>query len=100
MKGKSSVLKWVRKYKEHGVEGLIKNNQHYDGEYKQKMIEYMRNNNLSLMETCIKFNLGNHAIVGKWERIYCEEGPQALYEERRGQSQNQEKNYQKIMKKI
>ena len=88
IKGKSSVLKWVRKYKEHGVEGLIKNNQHYDGEYKQKVIEYMRNNNLSLMETCIKFNLGNHAIVGKWERIYYEEGPQSLYEERRGRRKN------------
>ena len=88
MKGKSSVLKWVRKYKEHGVEGLIKNNQHYDGEFKQKVIEYMCNNNLSLMETCIKFNLGNHAIVGKWERIYYEEGPPALYEERRGRRKN------------
>ena len=84
------MLKWVRKYKEHGVEGLIKNNQHYDGEYKQKMIEYMRNNNLSLMETCIKFNLGNH-VVGKWESIYYEKGPQALYEERRGRSQNKTK---------
>ena len=101
IKGKSGVLKWVRKYKEHGVEGLIKNNQHYDGEYKQKVIEYMRNNNLSLMKTCIKFNLGKHAIVGKWERIYYEEGPQTLYEERRGRSQNQEKrNYQKIVEKI
>ena len=88
IKGKYTVLKWVRKYKEHGVEGLIKNNQHYDREFKQKVIEYMHDNHLSLMETCIKFNIGSHAIVGKWERIYYEEGSQALYEERRGRRKN------------
>ncbi len=44
----------------------------------------MHNNHLSLFETCIKFNIGNHGIVGKWERIYYEKGPQALYEEKRG----------------
>ena len=36
----------------------------------------------------MKFNLGNPSIVGKWERIYYEEGPQALYEERRGRRKN------------
>ena len=48
----------------------------------------MHDNHLSLMETCIKFNIGSHAIVGKWERIYYEEGSQALYEERRGRRKN------------
>ena len=88
IKGDYTVLKWVRKYKEHGISGLIKNNQRYDGEFKKNVIEYMHNNHLSLMETSIKFNLGNHNIVGKWERIYYEEGPQALYEERRGRRKN------------
>ena len=84
-----TVLKWVRKYQEHGVEGLIKNEKSsYSGEFKLKVIEYMHSNHLSLTETAIKFNLGNHSIVGKWERIYYEEGPQALYEERRGRSKN------------
>ena len=48
----------------------------------------MHNNHLSLTETAIKFNLGNHNVVGKWERIYYEEGPQGLYIERRGRSKN------------
>ena len=48
----------------------------------------MHRNHLSLTETAIKFNLGNHYVVSKWERIYYEEGPQALYEERRGRSKN------------
>ena len=86
MKQDHTVLEWVRKYKEHGEKGLIKNNQKYSGEFKQNVVEYMHNNHLSLTETGIKFNLGDHKIVGKWERIYYEEGPQALYEERRGRS--------------
>ena len=80
----SIVQKWVRKYQEHGSQGLLRNYQKYDGNFKQNVVEYMHQNHLSLLETCIKFNLGNQDIVGKWERIYYEEGPQALYEERRG----------------
>ena len=84
MKESHTVLKWVRKYQEHGEKGLIKNNQKYDGKFKQNVVEYMHKNHLSLTETYIKFNLGNNQIVAKWEQIYSKEGPQALYEERRG----------------
>lgn len=85
---KSPVQRWVRKYQEHGPEGLIRNYQKYDGKFKQNVVEYMHENHLSLLETCIHFNLGNPDIVGKWERIYYEEGPQSLFEERRGRSKN------------
>ena len=84
----NTVYKWVKQYEEHGVEGLIRNRIKYDGNFKQNVIEYMHNNHLSYTETAIHFNLGNHDIVGKWERIYYEEGPQALYEERRGRNKN------------
>ena len=58
----------------------------YSGDFKVYVVEYMHNNHLSLAETAFQFRLANHNIVGKWERIYYEEGPQALYEERRGRS--------------
>lgn len=80
---------WIRKYKEHGVEGLIKQNKSsYSGEFKQSVIEYMHNNHLSATETAIHFRLRSVDRVLKWERIYYEEGPQALYEERRGRNKN------------
>lgn len=82
------ILEWVRKYKEHGPTGLIRNNIRYDGNFKTQVIEYMHNNHLSLTETAIKFNIANHVVVDKWKRIYYEEGPQALYEERCGRSKN------------
>lgn len=84
----NTVLKWVRKYETHGEKGLLRNINRYDGNFKINVVEYMHNNHLSLQETCIKFNLGDHNIVGKWERIYYEEGPQALFQERRGRSKN------------
>jgi len=48
----------------------------------------MHNNHLSLAETAFRFRLASNTIVSKWERIYYEEGPQALYEERRGRKKN------------
>ena len=87
--GISTVRKWVRRYEQHGKKGLLKNKlSSYSGEFKQDVVEYMHKNHLSLQETAYHFNLGNHNIVGKWERIYYEEGPQALYEERRGRIKN------------
>ena len=84
-----TVRKWVKRYQEHGAKGLLKNNKSsYNGEFKQNVVEYMHNNHLSLQEAAFHFNLGHHDIVGKWERIYYEEGPQALYEERRGRKKN------------
>ena len=81
----TSIPKWVRKYKEHGIKGLIKSEKSsYSGKFKQKVVEYMHNNHLSLKETTYHFNLGSHSVVSKWERIYYEKGPQALYEDRRG----------------
>ena len=70
----TTVKKWVKKYNEHGEKGLLKNfKSSYSGEFKQNVIEYMHKNHLSAQE---------------WERIYYEEGPQALYKERRGRSKN------------
>ena len=81
----SPVVRWVRKYKEHGYAGLLKNKKSsYSGEFKQHVVEYMHNNHLSCNETAVHFNLSEDYIVSKWEHICYEEGPQALYRERRG----------------
>ena len=85
----STVEKWVRKYKEHGIKGLIKNlSSSYSGEFKQSVVEYMHKNHFSAQQTAFHFNLGSVDQVTKWERIYYEEGPQALYEKRRGKNKH------------
>lgn len=79
---------WIRKYKEHGVEGIVKQKKSsYSGEFKQNVVEYMHSNHLSATETAIYFRIMTNVVL-KWERIYYEEGPQGLYIERRGRSKN------------
>ena len=85
----TTVYQWVRRYKEKGVAGLLKNKKtSYSGEFKQNVVEYMHTNHLSATQTAIHFKLSSGSTVTKWERIYYEEGPQALYEERRGRNKN------------
>ena len=89
----TTVKKWVRKYSEHGEKGLLKNlKSSYSGEFKQNVVEYMHTNHLSAQETAIHFNLGSVDQATRWERIYYEEGPQALYKERRGRNKNMSSN--------
>lgn len=83
------LRRWVKKYQQHGPEGLLKHKlSSYSGDFKVYVVEYMHNNHLSLAETAFRFRLGSNTIVSKWERIYYEEGPQALYENRRGRPRN------------
>lgn len=90
------IRKWIKKYQEHGVSGLLKNpKSSYSGEFKQTVVEYMHENHLSFSETAIHFNLAGSDRVAKWERIYYEEGPQRLFEERRGINKNMSLNSKK-----
>ena len=86
---RESIRQWVKEFQEHGISGLRKNKiSSYDGNFKVNVVQYMHNNHLSAVEAAYHFNLGNNKIVSKWERIYYEEGPQALYEGRRGRNKN------------
>ena len=83
---KSHVRRWVGLYRQFGCEGLLLKHGTYDGKFKISVIEYMHENHLSLFQTAVKFGIPNDATVGKWERIYYEEGPEALFRENRGRS--------------
>ena len=61
-------------------------NKRYTGEFKQKVVETMREEKLSYREAARQFEISNHSHVAKWERIYLEEGPEGLYVERRGRA--------------
>ncbi len=88
MKDDTSLKIWIRRYKKHGIKGLERNKVSYDGNFKVSVVEYMHNNHLSLAETAVHFNLSGPPLIAKWERIYYEEGPQALFVERRGRKLN------------
>ena len=58
----------------------------YTGEFKQKVVEAVRNESLSYKEASRHFEINGHNRIQKWERIYLEEGPEGLYVERRGRA--------------
>lgn len=61
-----------------------KPNKRYTPEFKIMVVEKMRNEKLSYRETAREFEISDHHVVAKWERIYLEEGKDGLYVERRG----------------
>ena len=83
---KGAVQTWTAAYQAHGMIGLGKKQGTYTGEFKQKVIEDMHANKLSLRQTAAKYNLGQHNVVSTWERIYFEDGPEGLYQDRRGRA--------------
>ena len=81
---KSVVQRWVARYEQFGTAGLCKKSQTYSGAYKLHVIKYMYENHLSYFSTAAHFVIGTESTVGKWERIYYEEGIEALYRDNRG----------------
>ena len=88
---KGDVQKWTAAYSAHGKAGLERKPYVHTGQFKQSVVEDMRENGLSCREAAAKHNVGVHSTVSKWERIYLEEGPEGLYEERRGKSSRKKK---------
>lgn len=84
---RTPILRWVERYKHFGPGGLLMKHGTYDGAFKLSIIEYMHENHLSLFQTAAKFGIPNDTTVGKWERIYYEEGPLGLYRDSRGKKQ-------------
>ena len=89
---KSQIQRWLYLYEHHGAEGLLMKKFTYDGQFKINVIEYMHTNNLSFMETAGKFGIPSHSTVMTWERIYYEEGREALFRDNRGRKRMYNEN--------
>ena len=82
----SDIQKWSDAYRQHGAEGLTTKNGTYSGDFKLSVIEYMHNTCASARQTAAYFNIPAYSTVCKWERIYFEEGANALFRETRGRN--------------
>ena len=50
------------------------------------VVETMKKEHLSIYASMQEFEINDHKIIERWERIYWEEGPEGLAIERRGRS--------------
>jgi len=101
---KSDLQVYVARTRKHGYRCLIKyaNNKKYDGRFKVHAVEFMRENHLSTYSAAAHFDL-DRSMIRRWERMYLEEGPKALYEERRGRkalNQKQRGRLPKLEKQV
>jgi transposase len=80
---KGDAQKWVRLYEIHGIEGLLMKSGSYDGQFKVTVVEYMHTSGLSARETAAKFGIPSHSTISVWERIFYEQGREALLEEKK-----------------
>lgn len=85
---KSTIRYWVALYRAGGIEQLTRVTRTYSGEFKIYVIEYMHQYSISIRQAAAQFGIQSHATISKWERIYYEEGKEALFEERRGRKRN------------
>ena len=81
---KAVIQRWVAYYEKSGIDGLTKNTGAYAGDFKVRVVEYIHENNMSLFRAAAHFGIPSDVTVGRWERIYWEEGPEALYKDNRG----------------
>jgi len=79
-----AIIKWVRLYKAHGVDGLIPRYTNYSGEFKLDVLNYMKTNGTSILETAAIYNISAPSTVAQWQRILEEQGIDALYSKKRG----------------
>lgn len=96
---RSQLRGWVHLYKNNGIEGLTKVTRTYDGATKIRIVEYMQTNSLSVRQTAALFGIPSSPTIAKWERIYYEEGKEALLEERRGRKRMSTNKPKEIKKK-
>lgn len=90
---KTTLQFYVAKAREHGYNSLLRSpkNKSYDGTFKIDAVKFMRKNKLSCNTAAAHFCV-TRSILQRWERIYLEEGSQALFQERRGRrTMNQKK---------
>ena len=83
---------WVHLYEANGTDGLMKVTRVYAGETKIHIVEYMHEHSLSIKKTAALFGIQSPPTIAKWQRIYYEEGKEALLEERRGRKHMSTKN--------
>jgi len=95
----SQIRHWVHNYEANSIEGLSKVTRTYDGATRIHIVEYMHQNSLSLRQTAALFCISSHSTLSKWERIYYEEGKEALLEERRGRKHMSTKKPKESKKK-
>jgi transposase len=82
--GRTSVVRWIAGYREHGGEGLRRKYSPYSAEFKLSVLRAIQQQELSHAQAAVFFDLRDAGAIARWRRQYHEGGPQALNPKPRG----------------
>jgi transposase len=81
---KSNIFHWVNLFIQHGINGLTPKKITYSGDFKLRVLNCMYEQQISLTQTAILFGITSTSVVLKWDKVFKELGPDALYQDNRG----------------
>ena len=80
-----NIRKWVSFYRGYGDIGLLPRiNQSYSAEFKLNVLRTIKKESLSLMDSGIRFNIPNIAIISKWKKDFANFGIEGLKSKSKG----------------
>lgn len=80
----SPLKRWVMRYREHGIEGLVSTYTNHGIQFKMDVLNYMNEFGASMYETAAHFNLASDATVLSWKRQFDAGGINALQSKKKG----------------
>lgn len=78
------LKRWVVRFREHGIEGLVSAYTNYGIQFKMDVLSYMNEIGASMYETAAYFNLASDATVLLWKRKFEAGGIDALQPKKKG----------------
>jgi transposase len=82
---KSNLTLWIAFYNAYGKNGLkARQARSYDTKFKLKVIKTINQENLSLDEACVKFNIPSYSTIINWQKAFKIDGCLGLVNKKRG----------------
>ncbi len=91
---------WIKKYQFHGPESLKKGYTRYTFEDKLYILNYMKENGLSSLETAVQFNLPTPGTIRKWRISLGNESIDSLVLKKKGHTKLKKDNQKEAKKQI
>jgi transposase len=88
----SNLRLWIGFYEKYGKAGLKpRGKQHYDAAFKQKVLQAIDKDLLSLRQACFRFNIPSESVIISWRKAYESKGQPGLIAKPKGRPKKMDK---------
>ncbi|MEN9908874.1 MAG: hypothetical protein RLZZ540_2023 [Bacteroidota bacterium] len=94
----SNLRKWISFYRKYGKESLLpRKSQNYSIEFKQKVLQAIEKESLSLIGACVEFNISSESVIIQWQKNHKSQGILGLEDKPKGRPRSM--NFKRAKKK-